>query len=244
MDIEYQTRDGVALITLNAPSRRNAITVEMADHLVAALSEADADPAVGAVVIAGQGQAFCAGAHLVALADAEADPAGERSYAEIGRIYKSFLDVTKVGVPTIAAVGGAAVGAGLNLALCADLRVVAHRARLRSAFGQLGLHPGGAHYSLLARTLGREAAAAMGLFGEEIDGDRAVELGLAWRAAEPEAVIELAIELASRVASDPALSRAMIASFRSETAPAVPLELAVQAERAAQMWSFRRRGNA
>jgi enoyl-CoA hydratase len=144
-------------------------------------------------------------------------------------------------VPTIAAIRGAAVGAGLNLALSTDLRIVAKDAVLRSGFLPIGLHPGGGHFTLVGRQAGREAAVAMGIFSQPVTGERAVQLGLAWEAL-PEAEVEArALELARLVASDPELSRAAVASFRAQDIPGraeVARGLAV--ERAPQMWSLLR----
>ena len=98
----------------------------------------------------------------------------------MGTIYDSFYRLGQVRVPTVAAVRGSAVGAGMNMLLAADLRIVAQDARLLCGFLKRGMHPGGGHFVILSRLIGREAAAAMALFGEEINGDKAVELGLAW----------------------------------------------------------------
>jgi enoyl-CoA hydratase len=244
MEVELEVNAGVAVVTLAAPERRNALTPQMAEELVEVLDRADAEPGVGAVVIRGGGS-FCAGAHLGTLSGAGADPAGEETYAGLSAVYASFVRVGSVTVPTIAAVRGAAVGAGLNLALATDLRIVARDVRLLSGFQRIGIHPGGGHFVLLSRVAGREAAAAMGLFGEEVDGSRAVELGLAWSAVDDDQVESRALELASRVAADPALARAAARSFRLETGPpAVPWDVAVQAERPSQMWSMRRKNQA
>lgn len=98
--------------------------------------------------------------------------------------------------PTIAAIRGGAVGAGLNLALATDLRVVAEDARLSSGFMPIGIHPGRGHSALLARATGREVANAIQLFGQAITGVRAVELGLAWTATPADAVVPTALDLA------------------------------------------------
>jgi enoyl-CoA hydratase len=142
----------------------------------------------------------------------------------------------------VAAVRGAAVGAGLNLALATDLRIVSRTARLLPGFAQIGIHPGGGHFTLINRVAGREAAAALGLFGDEVDGERAVSLGLAWAAYDDAAVQDEAMAIAGRVARDPALARRMVASFRRETAPGgLPWDVSVELERSPQMWSLRRR---
>jgi enoyl-CoA hydratase/carnithine racemase len=231
----------VAIVTLNAPDRRNALTPQMADDVMAAFAEVDARPEVGALVIRGVGPSFCAGGDNQTLAAAGADPAAPEAYDEMGRVYDSFYRLGQVRVPTIAAVRGSAVGAGMNMLLAADLRIVARDARLLCGFLRRGLHPGGGHFVLLSRLIGREAAAAMALFGEEINGSRAVELGLAWEAPEPEQVEPRALELAARVAADPELARVAVANFRKETGPPhVSWEVAMQYERPSQMWSMRR----
>jgi enoyl-CoA hydratase/carnithine racemase len=99
------------------------------------------------------------------------------------KIYDSFYRLGQVKVPTVAAVRGSAVGAGMNMLLAAHLRICGSwRGTPGSCAGFLkrGMHPGGGHFVILSRLIGREAAAAMALFGEEINGDKAVELGLAW----------------------------------------------------------------
>ena len=180
-DISLDRADGVATITLAAPDRRNALTLDMARELVEACDEIDADPSVGAVVVTG-GEYFCAGGDRQTLADAGRDPATPDAWDGIGLVYRSFARVGELEPPTVAAIRGGAVGAGVNLAFATDLRVVATEAKIVSGFLQIGLHPGGGHGVLLGRTGQREAAAAMALFGQGIDGARAAELGLAWAA--------------------------------------------------------------
>jgi enoyl-CoA hydratase len=175
------------------------------------------------------------------LADAGRDPADPESYAGMGIIYDCFYRLGQVKAPTVAAVRGSAVGAGMNMLLAADLRIVARDARLICGFLKRGLHPGGGHFVILSRLVGREAAAAMALFGEEINGEQAVQLGLAWETLDAAAVEDRAMELATRAAKDPALARTAVGNFRKETGPPhVSWEVATQFERPAQMWSMRR----
>src|SRR5688500_17017936 len=245
-EIELERReDGVALLTLNAPERRNALTVEMAEALTAACEEIDADESLGAVVVRGEGGFFCAGGDRATLAEAGRDPAEDERYRGVSAIYRSFARVGELAPPTIAAIRGGAVGAGLNLALATDLRVVAEDAVLTSGFIPIGLHPGGGHTALLARTGAREAAAALALFGERIDGRRAAELGLARRAVAAKEVLPAALELARVPAADPELARRTARSLRlTEGPPALPWPAALEAERAAQMWTMRRKASA
>lgn len=234
--------DGVATITLNAPERRNAFVHDMVVELLDICEQIDADESVGAVVVRANGQSFCAGAHRSTLVEAGRDPARPDNYKELGLTYRAFVRVGELLPPTIAAVRGHAVGAGVNLMLATDLRIVAERARIITGFASIGIHPGGGHFTLLARLAGREAAAAMSLFGEEIDGRRAAELGLASESLPEEAVEPRALELARRAARDPELSRAAARSFRLELGPpALSWAAALEAEKAVQMWSLRRR---
>ena len=241
-EVEVRIDSGVAVVSLCAPERRNALTPGMAAELVAACEAVDADPAVGAVVVRGEGGYFCAGAHRDTISGAGADPLGEPAHSSLSIVYRSFVRVGELEAPVIAAVRGAAVGAGVNLAFAADLRVVADDARLLPGFLRIGLHPGGGYFVLSGRLAGREATAAMGLFGEEVSGRRAVELGFAWEALPDDEVEDRALELARRAAADPELSRRAARSLRNELGPpSAPWPVALDAERAAQMWSLRRR---
>ena len=219
-EIELERRDdGVALLTLNAPERRNALTVEMAEALTAACEEIDADGSVGAVVVRGEGGYFCAGGDRATLAKAGSDPAEDARYRGMSAIYRSFARVGELAPPTIAAIRGGAVGAGLNLALATDLRVVADDAALLSGFIPIGLHPGGGHTALLGRLGSREAASALTLFGERLTGAQAVERGLAWTAVPAAEVDDAALALAAVPAKDPELARRTAASLRAVTGP-------------------------
>lgn len=235
-------RDGhVATIVLAAPQRRNALTPEMAADLVEACETVDADASIGAVVIRGEGDGFCAGAHRETLGAVGADPAKDELYKRFTAVYAAFARVGEILAPTVAAIRGACVGAGVNLAMAPDLRVIAHDARIIAGFLPLGIHPGGGHFALLGRSGGREAAAGIGLFAEEIDGRRAVELGMAWVSLPGDQVEARAGELAHRIAADPELARASARSMRLELGPpALPWPAALQAETATQMWSMRR----
>jgi enoyl-CoA hydratase len=240
-EISLEVSDGIAAIALNAPERRNALTLDMARDLVSALDIVDGDESVGALVIRGAGKGFCAGATRSVLEAAGDDPASDSAMRTFDAFYSVFVRTRQVKVPTIAAVRGAAVGAGLNLALSTDVRVVATDARLISGFAKIGIHPGGGQASLIAGVAGREAAAAMILFNQEMSGARAAELGLAWIATEDGNVDQVAFDLAANSAHDPALARRMVSSLRHQLGPpAVPLELAVDVDRAHQIWSYRR----
>jgi enoyl-CoA hydratase len=234
--------DGIAVITLDAPGRRNALTLDMARELGEVVARVDADPGVRAAVVRGSGGHFCAGAHRALLDEVAADPADPQRYADLGVVYDSFYRLGRLGVPVVAAVRGAAVGAGVNLLLAADVRVVGERARIIAGFGAIGLHPGGGHQLLAASALGRSGAAALSLLNQELDGPAAVRAGLAWECVADDEVDARALALAAAAPADPELSRRVTASFRRSVGPsAVEWEQAMEAERASQMWSLRRR---
>jgi enoyl-CoA hydratase len=241
--VELDVDGHVASITLNNPKTRNALTPASARELIAVCDDIERRPDVGAVVVRGAGGTFCSGADRAVLARAGEDPAEPERFDELGVIYDAFVRVGNLQVPSIAAARGAAVGAGVNLLLAADIRIVATDMRILAGFLRIGIHPGGGHFTLLGRLTGREAATAIGLFGEEISGARARELGLAWDAVIDDQVEGRAAELARRVAADPELARRALASLRSELGPPmVPWPTAVALERSAQMWSLRRKG--
>ena len=240
-EIELSVDGHVAVITLAATDRRNALTPAMAADLVEACEEVDRNRDIGAVVVTG-GAYFCAGAHRDTLAGAGADPLGEPAHSDLSIVYRSFARVGELEPPTVAAIRGGAVGAGTNLAFATDLRVVATDARIMAGFLRIGLHPGGGFFVLSGRTAGRETTAALGLFGEEVTGRRAADLGIAWDAVPDADVEPRAIELATRAGADPELARRTARSFRSELGPPpVPWPIALDAERSAQMWSLKRR---
>ena len=243
-DIEFTREGAVAVLTVNSPEVKNALTPEMGQQLVAYCDEIDADASIGAAVVRGAGGTFCSGADRRRWT-VGADQAEDTTYRETSLIYASFMRVGTLAVPTIAAVQGAAVGAGTNLLLATDLRIVAHDARIMAGFLRIGVHPGGGFFTIAHRAAGREATAAMGLFSEEVTGDRAVETGLAWQAVDADQVDARALELAARPARDPALAREAVRSFRTETGnPGIDWATALQFERATQMWSQRRRAEA
>jgi enoyl-CoA hydratase len=201
-EIRTEHIDSVALLTVSDPARRNAFTIELATAMAHAVRACVEDEQVGALVITGEPPAFCAGAALSEL--------GRSAQDGLRQIYAGFLAVADCPLPTVAAVNGAAVGAGLNLALACDVRLAGPQAKFDARFLRLGLHPGGGYTWMAHRVLGRQGAAVMTLFGEPLDAREAERVGLVWRQAED--VVEAAVELAGR-------------------ATAAPRELAIEAKR-------------
>jgi enoyl-CoA hydratase len=186
--------DGVAVLTIDAPATRNALTLDLSAQLADAVARAEADNAVHALVVTGAPPAFCAGADLDTLAAAEEN--GLRA------IYDGFLSIARCALPTFAAVNGPAVGAGLNLALAADVRIVGSQAKFVARFLDLGVHPGGGMTWMIQRLAGPQRAAAMTLFGEALGAEAAVEAGLALKLVDGD-LVEAARELAKPAVSAP-----------------------------------------
>ncbi|MDQ3733469.1 MAG: enoyl-CoA hydratase-related protein [Actinomycetota bacterium] len=240
--VSVKVESQVATITLDSPKTRNALNSETSRQLVEICDDVDQNPDVGAVVVRGANSTFCSGAERGVLDRAGEDPAGAEHFGGIGSVYAAFVRIGTLAVPTVAAVRGAAVGAGVNLLLATDLRVVATNARIIAGFATIGLHPGGGHFTLLDRLGGRELAAAVGVFGAELSGQRAYELGIAWAAVDDESVEDRAFELARTAAKDPELARRTVLTMRQELGPpGVSWAAGLEMERGAQMWSLRRR---
>lgn len=229
-ELHTAVENGVATVTLDAPGRRNALTLGLVDEIVAAFDRVEADEAVGAVVVTGTAPAFCAGADLSHL--------GQSQREGLLHIYEGFLRIGRSPLPTVAAVNGAAVGAGVNLALVCDVILAGTSARFDTRFVQLGLHPGGGHTWMLRRRVGPQNAAAMVLFGEILDGPAAERAGLAWRCLADDELLDAARALAGVAAAAP---RALVEKIKATLADmaVVPGHAeAVERELDPQVWSI------
>jgi enoyl-CoA hydratase len=235
--VEVERSDGVGVVRLVDRERRNALSLPMVTAIVAAFDELEGDDTIGAAVVTGEPPAFCSGADTSSLGRlASTDDDAERG--SIVTVYDAFLRVLRSPLPTIAAVNGPAVGAGFNLALACDLRIVGPAARFDSRFLRIGLHPGGGHLWMLERAVGPQAAAACVLFGERIDATRALELGLAWSAHGADELLDAARALGSQAAAVPkALAGRTKASLR-RVAWQPDFEAAIATELEAQTWSL------
>jgi enoyl-CoA hydratase len=190
-----EIRDGVALLTLNNPDERNTMTAPMVEEIIAAMDVFEADESVGAIVVTGAGTAFCAGANLGNLQSATRE--------SLSVVYEGFLRIARSPLPTLAAVNGPAVGAGMNLALGCDVRIAAARARFDTRFLQIGLHPGGGHTWMQRRIVGQQNAMASVVFGQVLDGAEAERTGLVYRVVPDDQLLDAAHEFASGAASAP-----------------------------------------
>src|SRR3954451_21378143 len=188
--------DGVALLTLDNPDLRNAMSDEMTSSWVAAVAELAADRSLRAVVVTGEGSAFCSGGNTSWIAS-EPDASVDDLRARMLPFYRSWLSIRSLEVPTIAAVNGAAIGAGLCLALACDLRFAATGAKLGVPFVKLGMHAGMGGTHLLPEVVGQAHARDLLLTGRVVDADEALHLGLVSRVLAPETFLDDVLEIAT-----------------------------------------------
>ncbi len=191
--VQTSRRGATALIELDDPQRRNILSPALCRDLSAAVAAANADAEVKAIVITGAGSAFCAGADLDDL-----QAAAEGETGALHAVYQSFIDVADSALPTIAAVNGAAIGAGMNLALACDIRVASDDAFFDTRFLKIGLHPGGGHGWMLLRAVGWAEATRLLLLGQSVKAAEAFDIGLVQRIVAPDRLADTALELANR----------------------------------------------
>ena len=203
--LENGAAAGVRVLTLNDPDRRNAPSPALQSELARAVDAVAADPDARVLVVTGNGPGFSAGADLPAVFGDVHRPVREIR-AGLRTIYDSFLRVRRLEIPTIAAVQGAAVGAGVNLAMSCDVRFAGPHARFGVTFTKLGLHPGGGCTFFLTQALGRQRALALVLGGEVLDAQEALRLGLVLEVVDDP--LARALETAATWAAvDPGLAR-------------------------------------
>jgi len=195
-----ERRDRVLVITLNRPDQRNAVNAAVAHGIADALDELDRDPAFAVGVLAGAGKGFCAGMDLKAFVAGDSPYAADRGFAGITQ--------RAAAKPLIAAIEGFAVAWGLEVALSCDLIVAARGARLGIPEVKRSLVAAGGGLLRLPRVLPRTIAMELALTGDPIDAERAFELGLVNRLAEPGHALEAALELAGAIAQNGPLALA------------------------------------
>jgi len=200
----YEVKDGVATLTLNRPERLNALGDTLRDDLLDAITRSSADPEVRVMVVTGAGKGFCSGGDVKAMNEAR-ESGRERSLVD--RIAPSrdrtLLAMRDAPQPIIAAVNGAAAGAGMNLALACDMRIASSAAKFSQAFVKRGLHPdwGGTYF--LPRLVGMAKASELTFTGDVIDAPEALRLGLVSQVVAPEELMPSVLALARKIAAGP-----------------------------------------
>lgn len=201
--IEVERRDrGIALVVLDDPDRRNAMTYEAGRALHDTFTDLAVDPDLRVVVLTGAGSAFSAGGDLDMLAEhaRRTREEGFDATSAMREFYGLFLSIRELPVPTVAAVNGHAIGAGWCVALACDLNVVADDAKLGMTFSRIGIHPGMGASWMLPRSTHRQRAAELLYTGRLVTGADVASWGLALEAHPADDVLDRALELAREIA--------------------------------------------
>lgn len=203
----YEVKDGVATLTLNRPERLNALGDTLRDDLQDAVTRASEDPDVRVIIVTGAGKGFCSGGDVKAMSERKESGSGRPVMEKVApgrdRTVLALRDAPK---PVIAAVNGAAAGAGFNLALCCDIRLASTAAKFSQAFVKRGLHPdwGGTYF--LPRVVGTAKACELIFTGAIIDADEALKLGIVSAVHPPEELMPAALALARKIADGPPIA--------------------------------------
>ena len=225
--ITYERRDAVGLITLNRPEKLNAWTPRMSVEQADAIEAANADDAVGAIVMTGAGRGFCAGADMEETFQTRIDgrdPGGDTAEGQGGMPRDlDWVDLCRRSKPLVAAVNGAAVGIGMTMVLPFDVIVASQKARFGMLFIKVGLVPELASTHFLVQRMGFGRASEMCLSGRLYGADEASAAGLVDRLVEPEALLETALEVAGGIAANPPPQLRMIKELLSRNGTASDL---------------------
>jgi len=234
--VVLESREGaIATIVMNRPDRLNALNVELAEGLLAALERAAGDNAVRCVVLTGAGRAFCAGGDLKMISDACARNARGELEALLRGGLKLVLALARMPKPALAVVNGPAAGAGMNLALACDLRIASDQATFGQNFAKVGLFPdfGGTYF--LPRLVGAGHAAEMFYTGDMITAEEAARIGVVNRLVPHDRLTEEARALAQRLAEAPpraarAVKQVLFESEMAQLERALEFEVQTQLE--------------
>jgi enoyl-CoA hydratase/carnithine racemase len=227
-DLEYTVADGIGTILLNRPHRKNAFTLDMIDTWAQALRDARTDPDVRVVVLTGAGDAFCSGVDLDRRQDATPATPLERKENLTERIHRIPFALEDLDKPVIAAINGVAVGAGMDMALMCDMRIMARSARLSEGYVRVGLVPGDGGCYYLPRLVGTAKALELLLTGDFIDAEEAGRLGIANHVVDDADLAGAVDTLARKIADGPpvairTIKRAVYQSARSDLRTALDL---------------------
>lgn len=239
--LDLSVENAVAVLRLNDPARRNAMSLEMMDALWMAREAIEARQDLRAVVITGAGESFSAGGNVHDMIKREGifasdDPAWARRI-NIEKVHQIPSAVYGISVPTIAAVHGHAIGGGCDLALMCDIRIASHSAVFAESFLRVGLVPGDGGAWFLPRVVGLARAMEMALTCELIDADKAERIGLVSRVVPDDRLMSAAMEIAKTVAKQPANAAKMtkqLMRFAAEAGLAETLNMTASLQAIAQ----------
>lgn len=209
----YDEQDGIVTLTMNRPEERNALSEEhQMLEFVEVCEKLKRDTSVKVMILTGAGTAFSAGGNIKHMRDKKGFSAG--SPIQIRDAYRNGIQqiplaLYELDVPTIAAVNGPAIGAGMDLSCMCDIRVASDRATFASSFVKLGIVPADGGAWLLSRTVGPSKALELMLTGETIDAATALSIGLATKVVPHDTLMQAAMEFALRIAAHPPLTLRM-----------------------------------
>jgi 2-(1,2-epoxy-1,2-dihydrophenyl)acetyl-CoA isomerase len=195
--------DGVLVVTLSRPDVLNSFNARMAAELLDALAESGRDTAVRCVLLTGAGRAFCAGQDLAEVLPEEGKPMpdlGEVVHRQYNPIVRAIRTLEK---PVVCAVNGVAAGAGANIAFACDLTLAAEGVQFIQSFTKIGLIPDSGGTFILPRLVGLQRAAALAMLGDKLSAEQAVEWGLLYDVVPAATLMDVALELAKRLARMP-----------------------------------------
>eukprot|EP01135_Chromosphaera_perkinsii_P002556 Nk52_evm72s224 gene=Nk52_evmTU72s224 len=214
-----QKFNGVVLVEFSCEETMNALTVKLGDYFERTMQRLSKDNSIRALVLAGRGRAFSAGGDFKYISARTRDAPGRNSF-EMQRFYERFLSVRHVPFPTIACIHGAAVGAGCCFTLACDFRIITKQAKFGVNFARLGISPGMAGTHFLPRVSSPQVAARLLLTGEYVNGEEAVDMGLALAPAHEDraAALDEALSLALKISdASPLVVRSTLRSLRAYT---------------------------
>ncbi len=218
--VRVERRDDIAVVFLDRPEALNALSDALRDELVAAIAVLGSDAGVSAIVLTGAGRAFCAGGDLKAMQERLTQPLGSTAFAGWQRMHTVSAAVTSLHAldkVTVAAVNGAAAGLGCDLALCCDFVVASRAATFAMSYLRRGLVPDGGGMYYLPRRVGLAKAKELLFTGRTVEGEEALQLGIADRLAEPEELIEEACTLAREMTPPSSTALALTKSIVNRT---------------------------
>lgn len=233
-DILFEQKGGVGVLTLNRPDRLNSLSNQMVVTASGIVSKLVAERSVRALVVTGAGRGFCSGADLATDTRFE-DSAGRLADQMRGGLNRFVLQLVEAPFPVICAVNGPAAGAGVGIALAGDFLVAAESMKLLLSFARIGMGLDGGTSVFLPELIGRKRAAAAAMLMEPIDAALAQEWGIAWKVAPDEQLMDIALELAERLAQGAplafaAIKRQMKLSRQMSLQEALDYEAGVQGE--------------
>lgn len=200
--LSLEIKDHVGVLTLNRPQDRNAMTMEMSGEFAAAVAAVHADAQVKVLVLTGAGSAFCSGADLEMVSGWTRETP-ETVQRDLLTLYSRFLSLAELPVPTIAALNGAAIGAGACLAMACDLRLAASDAKIGFTFIKLGLNPGMGSEFWLTRLVGPGRAMQLLMTGDILSAQDALAMGLLNQVTPAKFLQDQVMDLASKIAAKP-----------------------------------------